>query len=103
LKEIKLAVVSEDVLTVLEKSEKLENAVESNQNKEIGKYLNKTSKNLCFELNLFDFENSSSALSTVTKNGCKKISDVSVISTKRSFYSGGNNKFYWAELKAWNT
>lgn len=99
LDEVKLGAVSEDVLTVLEKSGKLETAVRENKNKEIGKYLNKTSKNLCFELDVFDSDNNSSALSTATKKGCKKIQKVSLISTKRSFFE--NEKIYWAELKSW--
>ncbi|MFH1695072.1 MAG: hypothetical protein ABH850_01415 [Candidatus Micrarchaeota archaeon] len=97
LNEPKLAFVSQDVLTVLEKNNKLAEAVEENQNKEIGKYLNKTSNNLCFELNIFDYDNNSSALSTATKKGCKKGN--SILSTKRSFFS--EEKFYWAELKSW--
>jgi hypothetical protein len=96
--ETKLSLVSEDVLTVLEKSGKLENAVKENTSKEISKYLNKTSKNVCFEVNLFDYEDSSMALSTATKKGCKKTS--SVTSIKRSFSIEG--KFYWAEMKAWH-
>jgi len=98
LDDVKLELISEDVLIVLEKSGKLEQAVKENQNKEIGKYLNKTSKNLCFELNVFDFDGSSIALSTATKKSCKKEGNY-VISTKRSFFE--NEKIYWAELKSW--
>ncbi len=96
----KLSAVSKDVLTVLEKSGKLEEAVMENKNKELGKYLNKTSKNLCFELSVFDFDDDSSAFSSATKKGCKKNTG-SVLSTKRSFFVPKNEKFYWAELKSW--
>ncbi len=98
LNETKLALISEDVLTVLEKSGKFEEAVKENKNKEISKYLNKTTKNLCFELNIYDYDNNSSALNTTSKKGCKK-NALTEISTKRSFFYG--EKFYWAELKAW--
>ena len=98
----KLSAVSKDVLTVLEKSGKLENAVVENKNKELGKYLNKTSENLCFEISVFDFDDNSSALSAVAKKDCKKNqTEVSVLSTKRSFFVADNEKFYWAELKSW--
>ncbi len=99
LSEVKLGLISEDILTVLEKSEKLEESVIENQNKEISKYLNKTSNNLCFELSVFDFDNNSSALSNVSKKGCTKTG--SVISIKRSFFVSENEKFYWAEMRAW--
>ena len=99
LNDVKLSAVSEDVLTVLEKSGKLEQAVKENKNQEIGKYLNKTSKNLCFEVNLFDFDDSSSALSSATKKGCNKTQGNLLISTKRSFTV--NEKIYWAEMKSW--
>lgn len=99
LNETKLALISEDVLTVLEKNGKLDEAIKQNKNNEISKYLNKTSKNLCFELNMYDYDNNSSALNTVTKTQCKKTPALNEISTKRSFFY--NEKFYWAELKAW--
>ncbi|MFH1663274.1 MAG: hypothetical protein ABH986_00395 [archaeon] len=100
LNEAKLALVSEDVLTVLEKNSKLQQAVLQGKNNEIAKYLNKTSQNLCFEINLIDFDNNSSALSTATKKGCEK--GISVISVKRSFFVIEQEKFYWAEIKAWH-
>jgi len=100
LNDIKLSAVSEDVLAVLEKTGKLENSVKENSNNEIAKYLNKTSLSLCFEINIYDYDHNSSALSSAAKKDCRKTDKMLVISTKRSFFS--EEKFYWAEMKSWH-
>ncbi len=95
----KLNAVSEDILSVLEKSGKLENAVKENKNNEIAKYLNKTSKNLCFEINIYKYE-SMELISSATKKACKKKEAELIISTKRSFIE--KQEIYWAEMKSWH-
>jgi len=89
---------SMDLLTVLEKSGYLENAVITEDTSQLQNVIAKTSKSLCFLLNIKD---SGETILSLQKQDCK-ITYKRRLITRRTFIARGDQtKVYEAELYGW--
>lgn len=102
LESIRLQEFAFDVLTVLEKSGKLEEAVRENNATELKRFIEKTQSQYCVSLELYPSDDINTAGISVSKSDCGgKYSEL--VSVKRSFLVKENNdlNFYLAKAKAW--
>lgn len=102
LESIKLQEFGFDVLTVLEKSGELEEAVKENDATELKRFIEKTQSQYCLSLELYSSSDVNNAEISVNKSDCSgKYSEL--ISVKRSFLVEENSdlNFYLAKARAW--
>jgi len=91
---------SMDIASVLEKSGDLESAIDNNSVGPIESFLNRTPKNVCTQLRLFDKDDTSNSVMIVRKNGC--LDDYTErTALKRSFFVESKDEFYLAEVNSW--
>jgi len=91
-----------DILTVLEKNGKLENAASEGQVNELRVYMNRLPKSLCTDLQIFNETNLTNAELSVLRPSCKK-NYTNSATINRSFVvqNGLNADFYVARLTTW--
>ncbi|MBU1120407.1 hypothetical protein KJ660_00860 [Candidatus Micrarchaeota archaeon] len=102
LESIRLQEFTFDVLSVLEKSGKIEEAVKGNDATELKRFIEKTQSQYCLSLELYSSDDMSNAVISVNKSDCGgKYSEL--VSVKRSFLVKENSdlNFYLAKAKAW--
>ena len=94
--------VASDALTVLDKTNVLQNAVEEGTGSEIRSFLGRLPYNQCAEVLVYSNADLGNASLSVLRQGCEKTFG-ELATVKRSFFveSNGNLGFYIAVLKMW--
>ena len=93
---VHLRQLSFDTLTILEKSNMLNNAIKSNSSAEISDFLSReTPNNICMVLKIFRGQE---ANFIIAKGGCEQKSEFQI--ARRSFVV--DKEFYFAEISTWN-
>jgi hypothetical protein len=94
--------VASDSITVLEKSGKLEEAVNTDSVSDIRAFLNRLPGNICGEVSIYSKSGLENPLLLSLRPGCSK-NFLDMASVKRSFLarSGGSATAYLGEMKAW--
>ncbi|AJF60497.1 MAG: hypothetical protein J4224_00055 [Candidatus Diapherotrites archaeon] len=102
-KALALKEFSADALTVLEKSGRLEKAVNENKSAELRQFLNKLPFNVCAEVKLFEQSDLANPFMSVKKPGCN-VSPDEIIVLRSSFVvqQGADSNFFLAEINSWH-
>jgi len=99
---ISLKQTAMDSLAVLEKSDKLEKAIETDKSSEIRAFLNRLPYNICADLTVYSENDLDNHLFLVLRPGCKKnFEESTTVWRSIAVESNGNPEFYLAELKTW--
>ena len=99
---ILLKEVAMDSITVLDKSGRIEKAIEGNSVSGLRAFLNRLPYSLCADLRIYSESDLSNPVLSVLRPDCKKnFLDSATVKRSAVFENGGNAESYLAELRAW--